>query len=84
MRPHVVAIGQSIPRQGFGAGRPQAGITWRHVATVLLLLIVVPVFLLAGIAALAVVPLVLTVVGIEQVRQLARSRQQSASIRTPR
>lgn len=84
MRPQVVAIGQSISHQGFGAGRPQAGITWRHVATVLLLMIVVPVLLLAGIAALVVLPVVLTVVGIEQVRQLARSRQQPAILRTPR
>lgn len=84
MRPQVVAIGQSIPRQGFGAGRPQAGITWRHVATVLLLMMVLPVFLFAGVAALVVVPVVLTVVGIEQVRQLARSRQHPAPIRTPR
>lgn len=83
MRQHVVAIGQSMLRQESGAGRPQAGITWRHVATVLLLMIVVPVVLLASIAALAVVPVVLTVVGIEQVRQLARSRQRSAPIRTP-
>lgn len=83
MRQPVVAIGQSVP-QGLGAGRPQAGITWRHVATVLLLLIVLPVFLVAGVAALAVVPVVLTLVGIEQIRQLARSRQQPAPIRTPR
>jgi len=83
MRQPVVAIGQSVP-QGLGAGRPQAGITWRHVATMLLLLIVLPVFLVAGVAALAVVPVVLTLVGIDQVRQLARSRQQPAPIRTPR
>jgi hypothetical protein len=84
MRQSVVAVGQSMPRQGFGAGRPQAGISWRHVATVLLLMIVLPVFLVAGAAALLAVPVVLTVVGIEQIRQLARSRQQPASIRTPR
>jgi len=83
MRQPVVAIGQSIPKR-FGAGRPQASITWRHLATVLLLMIVLPVFLVAGVAALVVVPVVLTVVGIEQVRQLARSRQQPAPIRTPR
>jgi hypothetical protein len=83
MRQPVVAIGQSIP-QGLEAGRPPAGITWRHVATVLLLMIVLPVFFVAGVAALVVVPVVLTVIGIEQVRQLARSRQQPAPIRTPR
>lgn len=84
MSQQVVAVGQSIPRQGFGAGRPQAGITWRHLATVLLLMTVLPVFLVAGVAALVVVPVVLMVVGIEQVRQLLRSRQQPAPIRTPR
>ncbi|MFT3953605.1 MAG: hypothetical protein QM722_04135 [Piscinibacter sp.] len=75
MRQDVVAIGRSIPGQGWHAGRPPAGITWRHVATALLLMIVAPVALVAGVAALAVAPIVIAVVGIQQVQQLARAQR---------
>lgn len=84
MRQDLVAIGRPTPKQGHGAGRPQAGITWRHVATLLLLMVVVPVLLVAGAAAIAVLPVVLAVVGIEHARQLARSMRQATPIRTRR
>jgi hypothetical protein len=85
MRQDVIAIGSSAPVQGqFGAGRPQAGIGWRHVVTALLLIVVLPVFVAAGVAALAIAPVVLTVVGIHQIQQLARSQRQPAPIRERR
>ncbi|WP_298835258.1 hypothetical protein [uncultured Piscinibacter sp.] len=84
MRQDVVASGQSARPQGLGAGRPQAGVTWRHVATALLLVLVVPVLLAAGIAALLVVPVMLALVGIDQIRQLAGKQPRPAPIRYPR
>ncbi len=85
MRQDVIALGSSAPPQGrFGAGRPQVGIGWRHVATALLLVVVLPVFVAAGVAALAVAPVVLTVVGIHQLQQLARSQRQPARIQERR
>lgn len=85
MRQDVIAIGSTTSDQGhFGAGRPQVGIGWRHVATALLLIVVVPVFVAAGVAALAIAPVVLTVVGIHQIRQLARSQRPPARIRDRR
>lgn len=85
MRQDVIAIGSTAPEQGhFGAGRPQVGVGWRHVATALLLIVVLPVFVAAGVAALAIAPVVLTVVGIHQIQQLARSQRQPARIRDRR
>lgn len=84
MRQDVVAIGQSVPARGWVAGRPSAGITWRHVATVVLLAIVLPVALVAGVAALAVAPLVIAVVGLQQVQQLARMQRHPVPTRERR
>lgn len=84
MRQDLVAIGRSIPEQGVAAGRPHAGLTWRHAVTLLLLMVVVPVLFVAGAAAVAVLPVVLAVVGIEHARQLARSMRQAAPIRARR
>ena len=85
MRQDVIAIGSSVPEQGrFGAGRQEAGIGLRHVATALLQIVVLPVFVAAGVAALAIAPVVLTVVGIHQIQQLARSQRQPARIRDRR
>jgi hypothetical protein len=45
---------------------------WRHVATLFLLLVTLPVFAAAGVVALAALPFILAVGGLEQVRQLMR------------
>ena len=59
MRQEVVDIGQTARTARFHGG-PQAGLNWRHVATVLLLLITLPVFLTAGLAAVVLLPVLLT------------------------
>lgn len=84
MRQDLVAIDPPMSRDPLDRGRVQPGITWRHVATVVLLMIVIPVLMLAGVAALVVVPLVLAVVGIAQARQLALSLRQPVPARAQR
>ncbi|MFT3664191.1 hypothetical protein [Piscinibacter sp.] len=71
MRQDLVAIGQSTPAAS--AGHRHAGPSWRHLATALLLALLLPVLLVAGAAALVVLPLALAVVGFGQTRQLLRS-----------
>lgn len=84
MRQEVVAIGQSIPGRGWVGRRQSAGFTWRHAATVLLLMVVLPVALVAGVAALAVAPIVIAVVGIQQIQHLARTQRRPAPARVRR
>ncbi len=84
MRQDLVAIDSPTSRNPLDRGQAQAGITWRHVATVALLMIVIPVLMLAGVAALVVVPLVLAVVGIEQARRLTVSLRQPVPARARR
>jgi hypothetical protein len=58
MRQDVVVIGQP-PQAARFAGGPQAGLSWRHVATVLLLVLTVPVFVTAGLTAVLLLPVML-------------------------
>jgi hypothetical protein len=69
MRQDVVAIGQPARTARFHGG-PQAGLSWRHVATVLLLLITLPVFVTAGVAAVLLLPVLLAFTGVERLRRL--------------
>lgn len=65
------AVSEPVFQASTGAAAAP-GFGWRQLATVLLLALTLPVFLVAGAAALAVLPVVLTVVGIGQLREAAR------------
>lgn len=84
MRQDLVAVGQSTPHPGGTAPLSQFGLAWRHAATALLLALVIPVLLVAGAAALLVLPLVVAVVGVEQARQLSQSLRPTLPARAPR
>jgi len=58
MRQDIVVIGQPS-RTARSTGGPQAGLSWRHVATVLLLALTVPVFVTAGMTAVLLLPVML-------------------------
>jgi hypothetical protein len=83
MRQEVVAIGQTA-RTGRFHGGPQAGLSWRHVATVMLLLITLPVFVAAGLAAVALLPVLLAFTGAERLRRLVANAPQPLPIRRHR
>ena len=71
MRHDLEAIGQP-PAQAVGGDPRSRSFGWRHLATVVLLLVTLPVFAAAGAVALAVLPFILAVVGLDQLRQLLR------------
>lgn len=80
MRHELDAIGQ--PRcQGQGGEIAARSFGWRHVATVLLLLVTLPVFAAAGVVALAALPFILAVVGIDQLRQYLRPEPEAVPAR---
>ncbi|HNW64107.1 MAG TPA: hypothetical protein PLX45_09695 [Piscinibacter sp.] len=83
MRQEVVAIGQTARTARFHGG-PQAGLNWRHVATVLLLLITLPVFLTAGLAAVVLLPVLLAFTGAERLRRIVANAPQPLPIRRHR
>ena len=85
MRQEVVAIGQTArtARTARFHGGPQAGLNWRHVATVLLLLITLPVFLTAGLAAV-LLPVLLAFTGAERLRRIVANAPQPLPIRRHR
>lgn len=80
MRHELDAIGQS-PAQAGGEAAAARSFGWRHVATVLLLLVTAPVFAAAGAVALAALPFILAVVGLDQLRQFLRSEPEAVPAR---
>lgn len=83
MRQDVIAIGQT-PRTARIHGDPQAGLNWRHAATLLLLLITLPVFLTAGLAAVVLLPVLLAVTGAERLRRMVANAPHPLPIRRHR
>jgi hypothetical protein len=83
MRQDVVAIGQPTRTARFQGG-PQAGLSWRHVATALLLVITLPVFATAGVAAMLLLPVLLVITGVERARRLIAHQHQPVPIRHDR
>lgn len=83
MRNDHHAIGQRTC-QGLGVDTSSHGFSWRHLATVLLLLVTLPVFMAAGAVALLMLPAVLLLVGLNQIRQLARPQPRPVPIRISR
>ncbi len=55
-------------------GGPQPGLSWRHLATLVLLALTLPVFATAAVAALPVLLVVGTAEGLRRVWWLRRSR----------
>ena len=82
MRHELDAIGQPVQARA-GAASPQ-GFGWRHVATAMLLVVTLPVFAAAGLVALAVLPFVVAVVGLDQVRQVIRPAPEAVPARASR
>lgn len=80
MHHELDAIGQP-PVQ---AGAEARSFGWRHVATLLLLLVTLPVFVAAGAVALAVLPFILVVVGLDQFRQYLRPEPEAVPARAGR
>lgn len=78
MRKHLPFIGSQAGALG------DAGLGWRHLATLLLLLVTLPIFVAAGALALVVLPFMITVVGIEQIRRVVDSQLQPAPARIRR
>ena len=83
MRNDLDAIGQQ-PRQGLEDAASSQGFGWRHLATVLLLLLTLPVFVAAGAVALVVLPAMLSLVGLDQIRQLSRAQPRPVPVRISR
>lgn len=83
MRNDLDAIGQQT-RQGLEDAASSPGFGWRHLATVLLLLLTLPVFLAAGAIALLVLPVMLALVGLDQVRQLSLAQPRPVPVRINR
>lgn len=80
MRHELDAIGQrSCHREAPATSARSFG--WRHLATVLLLLVTLPVFAAAGVVAVAVLPFVLAVVGLDQLRQFLRAAPEAVPAR---
>lgn len=77
------AIGQP-PCRDTATAAPASSFGWRHVATVLLLLVTLPVFAAAGVVALAVLPFILAVVGLDQLRQYLRPEPEAVPVRASR
>ncbi len=78
MRKHLPVLGPQAGELG------DAGFGWRHLATLLLLLVTLPIFVAAGAVALVVLPFVIAAVGIEQIRRVVDSQLQPAPARIQR
>ena len=78
MRKHLPVFGPQTGELG------AAGFGWRHLATLLLLLVTLPIFLAAGAVALVVLPFVIAVAGFEQIRRVVDSQLQPAPARIQR
>lgn len=83
MRHEFDAIGQPSCPEPADAWSAR-GFGWRHLATVMLLLATLPVFAAAGLVALTVLPIILTVVGIYQLRQFLRPEPAPVQVRAGR
>jgi hypothetical protein len=83
MRQDVVAIGQT-PQTARIHGDPQTGLNWRHAATLMLLLITLPVFLTAGLAAVVLLPALLAITGAERLRRMVANAPHPLPIRRHR
>lgn len=83
MRQDVVAIGQTARTARFHGG-PQAGLSWRHVATLMLLLITLPVFVTAGVAAVLLLPVLLAFTGAERLRRMVANAPHPLPLRRHR
>ena len=83
MRHELHAIGQP-PAQADVAAVSARSFGWRHVATVLLLLVTLPVFAAAGVVALAALPFIVAVVGLDQLRQILRPEPEAVPARAGR
>lgn len=83
MRHELDAIGQSPVQADAGAASPRR-FGWRHAATVLLLLVTLPVFAAAGAVALAALPFIVAVVGLDQLRQYLRPEPEAVPARASR
>lgn len=78
MRHELDATGQSSCHAQASSARHFG---WRHLATVLLLLVTLPVFAAAGVVALAALPFILAVVGVDQLRQFLRPEPEAVPAR---
>lgn len=83
MRHELDAIGQP-PVQADAEAAVARSFGWRHVATALLLLVTLPVFAAAGAVALAVLPFILAVVALDQLRQYVRPQPEAVPARVGR
>jgi hypothetical protein len=83
MRPDVVVIGQP-PHAARFAGGPQAGLSWRHAATVLLLALTVPVFVAAGLTAVLLLPVMLVATAAVRLLRLMSRESRPVAVRRQR
>lgn len=83
MRHELDAIGQSS-RPGEAGTITPGGLGWRHVATALLLLVTLPVFVAAGAVALAILPVLLVLAGTAQFRHWIRPAPKPVPVRLGR
>lgn len=83
MRQEPDAIGQP-PCHSEAAAPSARSFGWRHLATGLLLLVTLPAFAAAGAAALAALPFILAVVGLDQLRQFLRPAPEPVPVRAGR
>lgn len=83
MRQDDVVIGQT-PRSARFAGGTQAGLSWRHVATVLLLALTLPVFVTAGMTAVLLLPVLLAATAAERLWRLMSRELRPAPVRRRR
>lgn len=72
MHREVKAFRQPTPKR-FDQ-RPAGGLNWRQLATVLLLVVTLPIFLTAGFAAALLLPVLLTWAAVEQLRRFVALR----------
>lgn len=83
MRHELDAIGQSS-RRGQGRSFTPGGFGWRHFATVVLLLVTLPVFVAAGAVALAILPVMLVLAGTAHTRHWIRPSPKPVPVRLGR
>ncbi len=69
---HAIAL---LPPQGPNPALKTDHLGWRQFGTALLLLVTLPVFLTAGVVALAALPAVLLVVGYGQLREIVSAQR---------
>lgn len=83
MRQEDIVIGQS-PRSARFAGGTQAGLSWRHVATVILLALTLPVFLTAGLTAMVLLPVMLAATAAGRLLRLISREPRPVPVRRQR